>query len=285
MSVPELGKAMKDLASPGVAAPHEKVAEFVRRRGTARIIRFRQRTRALLVFIGSIAIISSWLLPWYVSMGWLSTTPAIQAALSSGYQVTNLGSGDVYAKWGLNPLIREFSGANLAAGPAPLRSIAFSRDDFYLWVALAVFSLLALWTAERTGRLRSAARERLYKIFESGKVILLVITIARSVWKGVSLTSEATVSRLAEASLVDTFPAGTTASSVQHFVTNFSVGLITLFLGLVFAALGVFSGDKKPRGEVVVTEAAARVRVSAGLLAFLALAFIFFSWLIFGAHS
>jgi len=46
-------------AAAGRATPHEKAAEHIRKH-TSRRVRFRPRTRAILVFVGAILIIVSW---------------------------------------------------------------------------------------------------------------------------------------------------------------------------------------------------------------------------------
>jgi hypothetical protein len=276
MDVSSLGDAVG-----GRLDPRDKLAEQARKR-TSRYLRFQPRTRAFLVYGGSVAIISSWLLPWYDFIAWVKPGPAANAALRAGYGITHLAS-DPYAGLGYDTMQREFTGANLAAGPAALRSIAFSQHDFYVWLGLAAFSLLALWTYERPGL--SMLRRRFYRVIQTGKVLLLVATIGRSVWKGVDLASLGTVNRLARGGLASSLPPGTdAATAVPHFQTSYSVGLIILTLGLILSALGVFSGNKQPAGGLSASSGSTAEQdsgIAFGCLIAAAL-FILASWALFG---
>lgn len=273
----DISDAVGAVAKSRVPDPHEKLAEHIRR-FTSRRIRFRPRTRAIFVFIGAIAIIVSWLTPWYASLTW--GLPSSGA--SDGYELTNLSPGDPYAKWGLNPWFKSFTGRDLSVGPAVLRQIAFSSSDFYAWIALAGLALIAIWTFERPrqGTLTTVARRRIYLVFESAKVILLVFVVARCVWKGFDLANEATVNALARKALF-----GPTVPSGLHFVTNFSFGLTILPLGVIFAALGVLSGDKEPKtsfdaaGHPVAV--AAKVRFKTWVMAVTAIFFIAITYAVF----
>jgi hypothetical protein len=117
------------------------------------------------------------------------------------------------------------------------------------------------------------ARSRAYVIIESAKVVLLVYIVARCVWKGWDFASKATVNELAQKALF-----GSAAPAAAHYVTNYSFGLTLLPIGLIFAALGVLSGDKKPK--YVVNEAGdsvpvvPKIRVKAWALAVIAIFFI-----------
>src|ERR1017187_7342645 len=93
-----------------IRAPHEELIEHLRKYTIARFLKFRPRTRAVLVLIGATLVIAGWLTPWYESMVWVNTGVAMTTALSHGYQVTNVsGYGSLIAQ-GLTPLIREFNG-------------------------------------------------------------------------------------------------------------------------------------------------------------------------------
>jgi hypothetical protein len=255
-----------------VPTPHEKLADYLRK-FTSRRIRFRPRTRAIFVFVGAIAIIVSWFTPWYACLTW--GLPS--SGDSVGYKLTNLSPGDPYAKYGLSPFFRTFTGQNLSAGPAVLRPIAFSSTDFSTWIALAVLALIAIWTYERPrqGTVTTVARKRIYLFFESAKVILLVYVVARCVWKGFDLADEATVNALAQKALF-----GATAPAAAHFVTNYSFGLTILPFGLIFAALGVLSGDKEPkiRFDAAGNPVVAKIRVKAWVMAAIAVFFIAISY-------
>jgi hypothetical protein len=270
----EIIDAAVTLLKPSAPTPHEKLAEHIRK-FTSHRIRIRPRTRAIFVFVGAIAIIVSWLTPWYNSLTWGLPSSQAPGTTSAGYEITNLSPGDAYAKYGLAPWFRTFTGRDLSSGPAVLRSIAFSSLDFYTWIVLALLALIAIWIYERPrqGQVTTAVHRRIYLVFESGKVILLVFIVARCVWKGYDLASKATVNELAQKALF-----GTTAPAAAHYVTNYSFGLTILPIGLIFAALGVLSGDKAPKvapnavGSPVAV--AHKVRVKAWALALGAIIFI-----------
>lgn len=270
----EIIDAAQSLVRPGALTPHEKLAERIRKFSSHRV-RFRPRTRAIFVFVGAIAIIVSWLTPWYTSLTWALPSSQGPGTTSAGYELTNLSRGDVYAKYGLAAFFKSFTGRGLSAGPAVLRSIAFSSFDFYTWVVLALLALIAIWSYERPrqGLVMTAARRRIYLVIESGKVILLVYIVARCLWKGWDFASKAMVNELAQKALF-----GSAAPTAAHYVTNYSFGLTLLPIGLIFAALGVLSGDKDPQS--VVNEAGLsvtvvpKVRVKAWALALVAVLFI-----------
>jgi hypothetical protein len=148
--------------------------------------RFRPRTRAFLLFIGAVGVVAAWWLPWYTSLAWL-TPSGTQAAVQAGYQVTNLSTDDLFAKYGLNPVQREFGGAALASGPEVLRSFGFSPHDFNDWILLAAASLIGLWTYERPGR--SMIRVVLERGVKVVKPIALVYALVSVVWKAATITS------------------------------------------------------------------------------------------------
>jgi hypothetical protein len=283
--VGDVADAADSLLRPGAATPHEKAAERIRKH-ISRRVRLRPRTRAILVFTGAILIIVSWLTPWYASLTWGLPSRQAPGTSNAGYELTNLSPGDAYAKYGLAPWFRTFTGRDLSSGPAALRSIAFSRTDFYTWVALAVLALIAIWTFERPrqGQLTKAARRRIYLAIESGKVILLVFIVARCVWKGFDLVNKATVNGLAQKALF-----GSPAPVAAHYVTNYSFGLTILPIGLILAALGVLSGDKDPdkNPKVMIDPAgiqvpvAQKIRVKAWALALIAILFIAVAYALF----
>ena len=259
-----------------IRAPHERLAENLRKYGTARFLKFRPRTRAVLLLIGATFVIIGWLTPWYESMVWVNAGAAMTTALHNGYQVTNVsGYGSLIAQ-GLTPLIREFNGSALASGPPALSSIAFTKHDLDCWIGLAVLALLAMWTYERPDLLAAhAARRRIHTVIESAKAILLLYVVFRSVWKGIDLGTLATVNQHSLSALTAAFAAaGVPASAAQDFRTTFSVGLIMLVFGLVFAMLGVLSADKAPKPAPDGSPAAAgatRIRLKSWNAAFIAI--------------
>jgi hypothetical protein len=265
--------------------PHNTVIKCARKIA-GRVLRFRPRTRAILVFTGSVFIIASWELPWYDNLYWLNSGQAEGAALGAGYQVTNLSSGDPLAKYGLNPVTNQYSGASLASGSPLMRSLGLSRADFYWWLVLAALSLLAVWTYQWRGT--SRFRDTASRVVDLAKAVSLVVVVAACVWKAGSLTSVTRVQDAARASLLSDFRAhGVAAAALAHIHTGLSAGFVSLFLGLVFAFLGVFSTTRKPKGaapEITPPElagagaapegAAVKIRVSAGFLAFAALVYL-----------
>jgi hypothetical protein len=256
------------------AVDPRRLAELLRK-VTSRRIRFRPRTRAIFMFVGAIGIIVSWLTPWYNSLTWSLPSSGQSGIIRAGYESSNLSPGDIYAKWGLNPWSKTFTGRYMSTGPAAMRQIAFSRDDFIAWIALAVLALIAIWIYERprASALTMVAHRWIYVAFESAEVILLVFVIARCVWKGYDLVNKASVNALAEKALY-----GATVPPASHFVTNYSFGLTILPLGLIFAALGVFSGNKEPKTQLDAAGnpaiVAPKIRVKALGMAVIAIVFI-----------
>lgn len=241
---------------------------------TRRVVRFRPRTRAWLLFIGAVAVVSAWWLPWYDSLAWL-TPSGTQAAVQAGYQVTNLPIDDPFAQYGLNPVQREFGVAALAAGPEVLRSLSFSSSDFYDWLLLATASLIGLWTYERPGR--SMIRVALEWVVKVVKPIALIWALVGVVWKAATIMSLDTVNQVGQTALNDMLEAGgVPGAALQHYHTGFSTGLIALTIGLSLAFLGVFSGTKTATGKPADTGPAAlyRVRVPAVAAGGIALAYI-----------
>lgn len=270
-----------------VPAPHGKLAEYLRKYTTARLFKFRPRTRAVLMLIGATFVIVGWLTPWYESMVWLRTGSPMTTALANGYEVTNVVSGyGMLLAQGLTPVIREINGTALTSGPPALRSIAFTKDDLDCWVALAILAVIAMWTYERPDlAVAHVARRRVHAVLESGKVILLVYVVFRSVWKGIDLSTRATVNQHALSALRAEFTAaGLPASALHDFTTTFSIGLLMLVIGLVFAILSVLSGEKPPKlapDGSVVTAGEKRVRVKAWNAALIAIVVIMFLYAFF----
>lgn len=269
------------------------------------VFKFRARTRVIFVFLGSIFIIGSWVMPWYTNLYWLKSSAAERVALNTGYQVTNLLSSDPLAKWGIGPLEDEYTGNRLAHGSAYLQSLGFSQQDLYWWIALAVLSLIALKTFEWRGQ--GKLRDAISRIIEGAKAVALIRTIAVCAWRAARFTSLTHVQSLAhETILADLRAHGISHPGLQHVHTGFSQGLISLIIGMILAFLGVFSAVKKPRpkkprrgqrndtpvsgqvgqypgslpqvGVSAIPESADdRIRVTAGVFAFLALLFLLIS--------
>jgi hypothetical protein len=279
-------KAAERILDRQIRAPHKDLIENLRKYTTARFLKFRPRTRAVLVLVGATLVIVGWLTPWYESMVWVSAGAAMTTALSHGYQVTNVsGYGSLVAQ-GLTPLIREFNGTALTTGPPALSAIAFSKHDFDCWIGLAILAVLAMWTYERPDVPGAhVARMRIHKTIESANVILLVYIVFRSVWKGIDLGTLATVNQHSLAALTAEFTAaGVPASAAHNFVTTFSIGLIILVLGLVFAALGVLSGDKAPKlapDGSSVAAGAPRFRLKSWNAAFIAIIVVMIMYALF----
>jgi hypothetical protein len=110
------------------------------------------------------------------------------------------------------------------------------------------------------------------------KAILLLYAVFRSAWKGIDLGTLSRVNRHSlSAFTADFTAAGIPASAAHDFRTTFSIGLLVLVLGLVFAMPGVLSGDKAPKpapdGSHVAV-GAARIRVKSWNAAFIAIVFI-----------
>jgi hypothetical protein len=271
--------AAERTSSAQIRVPHEKLIENLRKYGTARILKFRPRTRAVLLLAGATFVIAGWLTPWYESMVWVNAGSAMTTALHNGYQVTNVsGYGSLVAQ-GLTPLIREFNGSALITGPPALSAIAFTRHDLYCWAGLAILAALAMWTYERPDLPgMHAARRRIHTTIESAKVILLLYVVLRSVWKGIDLASLSTVNQHALSALTaDYTAAGVPAPAAQDFRTTFSIGLLMLFIGLVFAMLSVLSGDKPPKTAPdgsPATAGATRIRLKSWNAAFIAIVII-----------
>jgi hypothetical protein len=207
-------------------------------------LKLRPGTRALLLFLGAVLIIDSWLTPWYASLTWALPASAHGALTYRGYEITNLSTGDIYAKYGLSPWTKSFTGYGLSEGTAVTRSIAFPSGDFWTWVALAVLALIALEIAryQRRNQLTEVVHRRIFAVFEGTKVVVLLYIVVVCIWKGFDLTNKTAVSLAAQKALY-----GSVAPVDAHYVTNYSYGLLILPIGLILAGLGVMSISKAPK--------------------------------------
>jgi hypothetical protein len=226
-------------------------------------IKLRPGTRALLLFLGAVLIIDSWLTPWYTSLTWALPASAHDSLAYNGYEITNLLSSDPYAKYGLAPWTTSLTGYDLSRGPAVMRSIAFPSGDFWTWVTLAVLALIAIEIAryQRRSQLIEAVHQRIFAVFEGTKVILLLYVVVRCIWKGFDLANKSTVSLVAQKALY-----GSAAPADAHYVTNYSYGLLILPIGLILAALGTMATSRSPRPPKMKRQAdGTTVAVKSGL--------------------
>lgn len=203
---------------------------------TKKFFKLKSRTRAILVLLGSIAMITSWFLPWYDVLYWLSPS-AFQAAMQSGHyeavaQVT--GFAAEMHLYGSNVVQVGYSGASLAQ----TGFIGLSQNVFYWWLALGGLALLTVWTDEWS-RNRGITRH-LKTILDCGKVSGLIFQVGTFVWIASSVTSRAVVNKAATDLIVKDI--GHT-SGMLYVSTGLSVGLISLFLGLILALLGIMTGN------------------------------------------
>lgn len=240
MNIPE---AIDIVLHPNAGGPHDGLIKRIRKI-VGLGIKFRPGTRAMLLFLGAVLIIDSWLTPWYTSLTWALPASAHGEVAGTGYEFTNLSSGDFYAKYGLSPWTKSFTGHDLSAGPAAMRSIAFSSADFWTWVTLAVLALIAIAITryQRQTQLTEFAHKRIFAVFEGTKVVLLAYVVVRCIWKGFDLANKNTVSLLAQKALY-----GSAAPADAHYVTNYSYGLLILPIGLILAALGIMAVSKPPK--------------------------------------
>lgn len=75
-----------------IRPPHEKLIESLRNYSTARFLKFRPRTRAVLLLIGATFVIVGWLTPWYESMVWVNAGSAMTTGRATLWRVGRSGN-------------------------------------------------------------------------------------------------------------------------------------------------------------------------------------------------
>jgi len=204
---------------------------------TRRFLKLKVRTRLLLVFFGSVIIVSGWFLPWY-TVEYFLTVDAWRTAVD-GVHFENVGAlygeDTLKQKYGENIAQNEYSGEDLAAAGF----IRVNQETLYWWLGLVALSLLAIKLDDL--RVYGKAVGYLKQVLDWAKVLSLLTQIGWVLWYCVQSTSLAWVYNAARTEMTHTLGS---SRGILYISPGLSTGLIALILGLTLCALGVLSADK-----------------------------------------
>ena len=205
---------------------------------TKRYFKLKTRTRLLLVFFGSVAIISGWFLPWY-TVNYFLTVDAWRTAVNSTHFVNVgqlSGADNLIQKYGQNIAQNEYSGEDLAKAGF-IQNVP--QEIFYWWLGLVAVTLLAIKLDDL--KVYGKAVESLKKVLDFAKILTLLLQIGWVLWYCVQSTQLAWIYTAARTEMIRTLG---TSQGILYISPGLSTGLIALILGLILCSLGVFSGDK-----------------------------------------
>ena len=207
------------------------------KRVTKRYFKLKTRTRLLLVFFGSVAIIAGWFLPWY-TVNYFLTVDAWRTAVASTHFVNVgqlSGADNLIQKYGENIAQNEYSGEDLAKAGF----IQVPQDIFYWWLGLVAITLLAIKLDDL--KVYGKAVGYLKQVLDLAKILILLLQIGWVLWFCVQSTQLAWIYNAARTEMIRTLG---TSQGILYINPGLSTGLIALILGLILCSLGVFSGDK-----------------------------------------
>lgn len=234
---------------------------------TKRYFKLKTRTRLLLVFFGSVAIITGWFLPWY-NVNYFLTVDAWRAAADGSHyeNVAQLsGADDLIRKYGENIAQNEYSGGDLVREGF----IKVDQKTFYWWLGLVALTLLVIKLDDlRIGGIAIYLKWVLNLV----KILTLLFQVGWVLWYCVQTTSLAWIDNVARTEMVRFLG---TSNGILFIQPGLSTGLIFLALGLILNALGVFSGDKAEPINVSTTAStwSNRLRLTAGVCAVIGILF------------
>ncbi len=235
---------------------------------TKRYFKLKTRTRLLLVFFGSVAIISGWFLPWYTVNYFLTVDAWRVTADGTHYDnVAQLtGANNLIQKYGENIAQNEYSGGDLVKEGF----IKVDQDTFYRWLALVALILVAIKLDDL--RFNAIVVVYLKKVLDFVKILLLLTQVGWVLWYCVQTTSLAWIDNVARTEMIRFLG---TSNGILFIQPGLSTGLICLALGLILSALGVFSGDKVAPVNAYTTDStwSNRFRLTAGACAVIGVLF------------
>jgi hypothetical protein len=244
------------------------------RKLTGRVFKLRSRTRAVLVLLGCIGLLTAWFLPMYEVIYWLKSPAALHTAIKSGHYeaIGQLDAPSLVRKYGNDNLLQiGYTGSALAHGGTATRPIGISQKDFFYLVGLGGLALLAVWTDEWI-RGRGIARY-LKKVIDFGVWLGVLYEIFKWVWKAGDATSLSVVNKMSTALMMkDLHGHDGGAAAVVHVHPALSVGWISVVIGLFLASVGMLtSSSPEPDsssalGVSEVTKGVAALCVIAGLI-------------------
>jgi hypothetical protein len=229
---------------------------------TKRYFKLKVRTRLLLVFFGSVVIVSGWFLPWY-TVEYFLTVDAWRIA-ADGTHFTNVGAlygeDNLKQKYGENIAQSEYSGEDLAKSGF----IQVNQEIFYWWLGLLAVTLLAIKLDDL--HVYGKAVGYLKQVLDWVKILSLLTQIGWVLWYCVQSTSLGWIYNAARTEMVRTLG---TSRGILYISPGLSTGLIALILGLILCSLGVFSGDKAESVNVNATTStwSSRFNLTAGACA------------------
>ncbi len=235
---------------------------------TKRYFKLKTRTRLLLVFFGSVAIITGWFLPWYTVNYFLTVNAWRVAADGTHYDnVAQLSGADgLIKKYGENIAQNEYSGGDLVREGF----IKVNSDIFYWWLGLVALTLLAIKLDDL--RIGGIVMEYIKKVLDGVKVLALLTQVGGVLWYCVQTTSIAWIDNVARTEIIRFLG---TSNGLLFIQPGLSTGLICLALGLILSSLGVFSGDKAAPISVdtAVSTQSSWLRLTAGVCAVIGILF------------
>ncbi len=239
---------------------------------TKRYFKLKTRTRLLLVFFGSVAIISAWFLPWY-TVNYFLTVDAWRVA-ADGIHYDNVaqlsGADNLIQKYGQNIAQNEYSGEDLAKAGF----IQVPQDIFFWWLGLVAFTLLAIKLDDL--RVYGKAVGYLKKVLDWAKILTLLLEIGWVLWYCVQSTQLAWIYNVARTQMIHTLGS---SQGILYIDARISTGLIALILGLILCSLGVFSGDKAEpiNANASTSTLSSRFRLTAEVCAVIGIVFFIFA--------
>lgn len=239
---------------------------------TKRYFKLKTRTRLLLVFFGSVAIISGWFLPWYTVDYFLTVNTWRKAVDSTHFvNVGELsGADNLIQKYGENIAQNEYTGEDLAKAGF----IQVPQEIFYWWLGLVVVTLLVIKLDDL--KVYGKAVGYLKQVLDLAKILILLLQIGWILWYCVQSTQLAWIYNAARTEMIRTLG---TSQGILYINPGLSTGLVALILGLILCSLGVFSGDKaEPINALAPTSTLSRrFRLSAEVCAVIGIVYFIFA--------
>lgn len=252
---------------------------------TSRFFKLRPRTRSILVVLGCMAMATSWFLPWYEVVYWLSPH-GFQAAMRTGrYEaVAELdGFSAQTAKYGDNNIAQiGYSGSDLSHAGAATHALGLSSAVFTSFLVLGGLALLVVWTDE--WRSSTGVARYLKRAVDYSAWLGLLAEVFWCVWRAADTTSLTVVDKAATALMVKDLGGGARgAAGVVYVDPGLSVGYLSLLLGLVLFAIAVMTGSKSEPPEDSGTPALRATRITAGTCVVVGLVYLAATFALFGS--
>ncbi len=242
---------------------------------TKKLFRLRSKDRFGFVLGGSLAILASWLLPWYAPVVWLTEGGRKGLKTGSGHRFDTIGElhadPDLITKYGqFNAIQGYFSGRTLMTnGGAITQEFGLKPWVWQHLIIVAVLAMLAIQVSKWRSTNPVVVTIRYVLDYTAGTALLSAVVIAA--FRARDRVSFDHITAMTRDYVIQE---GGRTDWILHMEVGLSWGYLALLLGLLLLAVGILAGTRTDAELVTEGGVASAVRLALGLATAAFLVFI-----------